>query len=704
MEWIDYEPLDDDVVNESIEKQDGNEATFSSFDEGCSTLIENVKDKYNNGNEEGETALDDIFQSLVNVEENVHGEMNGDEQTLSTAKSGKSNKSMKSQRSQHSEESSHSNLSLTEKLDKISKNEGKQVDDDERSASAMSWFSWRKTKKTIQGENVHEGSSCDLGKSALDDVDNIDDGSEDSSSDANSKQSNPITNIAKDVEQLEPIYFLEEIEEVNFEEEIQLNTNLASDLVGNGSEEYDTNLNTGEDVNDEHPNPNQALFDIIEHGFDSIDPYFTRGMERALETDEVKLCFAAYVFVFSPPVPTHFAQEFNYDIDKDLRYERLQQHKTGTTKRGWFNWKSGSSENNRAATTFNKTGNNEDDEEEYTYEIVPSLIAFAVWTEVLLHFGIDLAKLSNKKRDAALAYVKESLIQVGLLDSSFIDLSERMTSYEATSNTEQGYECEYIAAHHAINGQYGQYLRQYYVKLGDCLEHNKVRIFNSASEITSETEVSMQDYASGMLPYTLIRALDFSRAQQLLCDESFVRRRLEYFGLLEGTTIQITDIEIMVENYQVHQRHDHTLNISDFIEGSHQAVKDRVKQMITNQEGALEHGRCEEVGKVFHILAVSLMEYSMDVNGLEYLNKAKEFKERGQSQFDSSIGSITLSDTYHYIGVAYGNVDDLDKSLSYFKQALEIRRKLLGGDDLRVAETCQKMVSVLSIYWIKVGR
>jgi tetratricopeptide (TPR) repeat protein len=63
-----------------------------------------------------------------------------------------------------------------------------------------------------------------------------------------------------------------------------------------------------------------------------------------------------------------------------------------------------------------------------------------------------------------------------------------------------------------------------------------------------------------------------------------------------------------------------------------------------------------------------------------------------------------LSDTYHYIGVAYGNVDDLDKSLSYFKQALEIRRKLLGGDDLRVAETCQKMVSVLSIYWIKVGR
>jgi hypothetical protein len=87
--------------------------------------------KYNTGNEEGETALDDIFQSLVNVEENVHGEMNGDEQTLSTAKSGKSNKSMKSQRSQQSEKSSHSNLNLTEKLDKISKNEGKQVDDDE---------------------------------------------------------------------------------------------------------------------------------------------------------------------------------------------------------------------------------------------------------------------------------------------------------------------------------------------------------------------------------------------------------------------------------------------------------------------------------------------------------------------------------------------------------------------------------------------
>ena len=704
MEWYDYEPEtfnEEANTSQSKDVLDEEVTTTSCGEEECSrTSRTSGKDESEDVRDTNKIALDDIFQSLLGDVEDTksHNDINSDEQTLSTtAKSVRSNKSVKSQQSQQSVKSTRSHLSLTEQLDKISNDEGKKPDDDERSASAMSWFSWRKPKKTISNDSADIDSGLNQGGDTLDDLDNADDRSGDGIADANPEEDNIQTdikiageNISSHPEQrLDVIYALNEVEE-----DEHLDIDFVSDLVEtHESETYDSDFNAIKDVDHEHPN--QAMFDIIEQGFDSIDPFYVRGMERALKTNEVKLCFAAYVFVFSPPTPSHFAREYNHSIDKDLREERLQQNKVGTDKKGWFKskWNKDSHKNKTKVSKLERTDRKKVDEDEYTYEIVPSSIVFAAWTEVLLHFGIDLSKLSEQKIDDALVYLKDSLVQVGLLDSSFIDLSG--TSDSSTVNSEIVHECEYIAAHHAINGQYGQYLRDSYTKIGECLEQHKIDIFHAVSKIPNAADLSMKDYCSGMLPYTLTKALNFSRVQELLCDKSFVQRRLDYFGLLEGATVHITDIEIMIEDCQTHHKQEDI--ILDFIKASHDAVKDQITQRMTNQGGISESVLCEEVGKAFHLLAVSLIAHGMDEKGLEFLNEALEFKEKCQSPFDPKIGNITISDTLHCIGVAYGHVGDLDNALSHFKQALVIRRELLGDDDLRVAETCHKMVSLAEI-------
>ena len=698
MEWYDYEPEPFNEANTSQSKDvlDEEVTTTSCEEEECSrTSRTSGKDASEDVKDTNKIALDDLFQSLLGDVEDTksNNDINSDEQTLSTtAKSVRSNKSVKSQQSQQSVKSTRSHLSLTEQLDKISNDEGKKLEDDDRSASAMSWFSWRKPKKTVAIDAADINSGSNQEGDILNDLDNADDRVGDGIADANPEEDNIQTDIkiAEGIISYHPeqrIYSLNAVEE-----DEHLDIDFVSDLVER-DESYDSDFNAIKDIDHEHPN--QAMFDIIEQGFDSIDPFYVRGMERALKTNEVKLCFAAYVFVFSPPTPTHFAREYNHSIDKDLREERLHQNKVGADKKGWFKskWNKDSHENKRKISKLERTDTKKVDEEEYTYEIVPSSIVFAAWTEVLLHFGIDLFKLSEKKRDDALVYLRDSLVQVGLLDSSFIDLSG--TSDSSTINSEIVNECEYIAAHHAINGQYGQYLRDSYTKIGECLEQHKVDIFHAVSKIPNRADLSMRDYCSGMLPYTLTKALIFSRVQELLCDESFVRRRLDYFGLLEGATVHITDIEIMIENCQTHHKQEDI--ISGFVKGSHDAVKDQITQRMTNQGGISDSDLFEEVGKAFHLLAVSLIAHGMDEKGLEFLNEALEFKEKCQSPLDPKIGNITISDTLHCIGVAYGHVGDLDNALSHFKQALVIRRELLGDDDLRVAETCHKMVSLAEI-------
>ena len=107
-----------------------------------------------------------------------------------------------------------------------------------------------------------------------------------------------------------------------------------------------------------------------------------------------------------------------------------------------------------------------------------------------------------------LDHIRDSLVQVGLLDSSIIDL----TNDQASGNFDHAYtnhendvilECEYIAAHHAINGQYGKYLSKCHRKIKETLERYDTSVFTAVSDIPDEGTLSVRDYCFGMLSSTL---------------------------------------------------------------------------------------------------------------------------------------------------------------------------------------------------------
>ena len=727
MEWFDYEPLVKlDKVNSEEQDNNNNDnddasSTFSEKEEEQAQqqdLPTEALDSEENLNVEtgqslDQRTLDDIFESLaVDTSSEGRDHFCDDDQTQSTAKSRRSApQSIRSSSSHGSislaekwESSSRGSISLTEKLEKICDDKDNDKDDGDKSVSAASWFNWRRptaeSNQKIENDsgdensktNMDEKSNQELAKT-LDDDSGSGDGHGDEVSDTKdvcSKSGTQTTEGNTSASPLEedPFGFVEEIEHDALLKEFQLESNDGLDLEDplHKSRDLDKNdLTARNEAGEEHPN--QALFDIIEQGFDSIKPLRVKGLERPLKFTEVKLCFAAYVFVFTPPKPTPFALQFNHDIDKSLREEQLQRQGQKGKKKGWFKWGTASDAEDGSRDTSKKNSRNEEDEK-YAYEIVPTSVVFSLWTVVLQHVGVKLSQLSPDGRNATLEYLKESLVQVGLLDSSIIDLSRERDGFDDDSQLCEVQECEYIAAHHAINGQYGKYLRRSYTNIKECLERNEKSIFSAASRISNEGALSMRDYCVGMLPYTLSRAQQFERAESLLFEASFVHRRIGYFGILEGTTIQVTDIELVIEQKRSVQSQNNDFNVDALMRNAYGIVKKFIVQNM-DQGGENEY---EEAGKAFHLLGVSFIAQGMDKEGLECLTEAFHFKKRA-SALEGEPFSVTLSDSLHCMGLAYGDSGDFDKALSNYKHALSIRRELLGDDDLRVAQTCASMVS-----------
>jgi hypothetical protein len=680
------------------------------------------------------TALDGIFQSLaIDIDTDSHSQSHShssttkdkffDEQaTQATDRSGKSQKSAKSGGSlshasggsaSGTSHSHHTSMSLTEQLAKISDGDGNDNDDqagDEKSVSASSWFTWGRSKgggsqNTMEGEGSGSGKDDARGHGHGHGRGHGHEESESSVEQEIRSEAGTHTRDQNAQAEEESIAFALGAVINKSNDDLDLDDPLDKSHSSQYCELMD--LDARNELSEVHPN--QALFDIIEQGFDSTDSFRVRGLghnnksSRALKATEVKLCFAAYVFVFTPPKPVEFALYYNHDMDKGLREEYLhaaQRKKEGGKKR-WFKWAGDGAPN---ASTGSSTRNLPRlDSEKYTYEVVPSSIVFSLWEEVLRQVGIRLSTLGSEARIETLNYVKETLVSVGLIDCNMIDFSDDADAdagiISDKSQLRVPQECEFIAARQAINGQYGHYLRRSYIKIKECLEGNEKSIFDAASKISNEEDISMRDYCSGMLPYTWLKAQKFAEAETKLCEESFVQKRLDYFGLLEGTTIQVTDFELMVDQMQAHPRKDDGdgPNVEVLMKKAYGIVKSYIDQNVTSrgEDFNIDCYVCEEAGKALHLMAVSFMAQGLDDEGLKYLTEALRLKELYRSPLDIEIGSITLSDTHHCIGLAHRALGDFDKSLSTFKQALTIRSKLLeGSDNLRIAESCQKMVSL----------
>lgn len=605
------------------------------------------------------TALDDIFQSLeidkeIDKDSQSYStkEKFNDEQTQATDRSGKSQKSARSGTS-YASGSMGSGMSLTEQLAKIGSDailadEEGDVEE-EKSVSASSWFTWGRSATRGGGGSQNTGEQDAASKSQV------------SKSSLDCEESH-----SHDIDLDDPL-----------------------DKSHSSGQYIDLDLDARNEEVEAHPN--QALFDIIEQGFDSTESFRIKGRKRALKATEVKLCFAAYIFVFTPPKPVEFAMYYNHEMDKELRNDFLykQEKKKGGKKR-WFKWKDEANSEKAGSSTKNQP---KLESGKYTYEVVPSSIVFSLWEEVLEQVGIRLSKLSSKEKMQALNYVKETLASVGLIDCNMIDFSDEASQ---SGRSDKMQEFEFIAARQAINGQYGHYLRRTYTKIKECLEGNEKNIFDAASIISNDDDVCMRDYCAGMLPYTWFKAQKFLEAELKLCEQSFVKRRLDYFGLLEGTTIHVTDIELMIEQIQATPPEGGGINIEALMKRSYSVVKSYIEQNVksTGDDDDIDDYLCEEAGKALHLVATSFLSQGFDDEALVYLIEALRLKQLFRSPLDEEIGSVTLSDTHHCIGLAHRALGDFDKSHIALKEALAMRSKLLGEKDLRIAESCQKMVSL----------
>jgi hypothetical protein len=124
----------------------------------------------------------------------------------------------------------------------------------------------------------------------------------------------------------------------------------------------------------------QSLFDILNRDFDSVTPRVIvniAGLSRQLSSDDVKLCFVAFVSCFSPPNKSHFATEYNY-TENDFG-----------AKRGRYKSSDESSVSSGGTRSVASTSDEDPDPEHFSRPYVPNHIVVALWTDVVRCLFLD---------------------------------------------------------------------------------------------------------------------------------------------------------------------------------------------------------------------------------------------------------------------------------------------------------------------------
>lgn len=518
--------------------------------------------------------------------------------------------------------------------------------------------------------------------------------------------------------------------------------------------------------NNNRANESQALFDIMEREFSSLTltgnivaagTQQNQHVDARLTARDIQLCFVGFASCFQPRPISNFATEYNYNSDravvkraeKELASSARKNGALPARRRGLFARLLPKAPKSSGGMDDLARGSNHEREEDILEEedyminpptrerpFVPLHIANTLWAEILVTVLNTRCGTNFSASDiptSTLLIVRDCLVQLGVIhirdvphDISPVKLAAAGCSDDDGTIVTMGTELDrsiysttrlltqVVSIHQDIHQEYGDYLAitrqpEGFLELVEKYEQQWNRAVTRECSL-DPIVVSDRAYAVMMLPRNQIKSRRFNDVMELLTDKKFVHQRIQTFGVLEGTTMHVTDVEdLLVQFYEDFTKgllkdvDPRAFVISTYDQVDHVIrgmLKDAEEVNRTTTEGKevipeisstyLRRTQCE-AGKALHLMGVSLGAQGHFREELQFLNAAVALKKAALGS-DACV-SVSLSDTLHCIGYALDNVGKSRDALDSYSEALIVRRQLLDENDLRLAETLHNKVS-----------
>ena len=435
--------------------------------------------------------------------------------------------------------------------------------------------------------------------------------------------------------------------------------------------------------------PHQSIFDILDRNFEELGDSGTSLRGQQISYKEVKLCFVAFVTVFSLPAEPVFAHETLNEPSAGKN--GLEEH---------------SDDESVHSASYEGGGTTQADEKEDARLSVPVSVAFALWSKIL-----QLSTHSrSQSHQSPLSYIRSTLVLLGVLDLASIDKDRDDVSAPSVPGGPAKKTIDCLIIHDSIHQQYGEYLAfgDHDASFQSVVNQNS-RPWNGAVSRAARS-LGFNEFTLRMLPTNTMRSERFQDTFDLLNDMTFVRKRTRVLGSIGTSKAHVGDIDELLSLIEKQTRRSNNAILEDELDerqgllGAYEQVLkycrhevDDLTKKITegdDEEAVLSKSeglRVTDVGIALHLLGASLGGYGFFDEELRYYDEALMLKKLAPG----GSRSVSTSDTLHSMGFSLDNAGKTEKSLDCYDQALEIRLECLGEDDLRVAETLHNKGALL---------
>jgi len=443
------------------------------------------------------------------------------------------------------------------------------------------------------------------------------------------------------------------------------------------------------------PNPNQALFDILDKTF--LSEINTRDCQdpiNLLSPEDAKMCFMAFVMTFNPLYPTsahtNKAAVSLKDVQNPLDFfdksdtkDRDGKDKRQNTSKKKESEKDAQNPHNAANSIFSYK---EDPFHEMINPYVPVDVVHSLWNTVLIQNDKSCFKDQRKdKMKKVLIFIQDILIKnLGLLEiqkcrkiaGKIEDLSINSDEASKASLKEDAF---FIRVHQEIHQHYGQYLAYKLEFINDkdmngALFKSHAKEWNeAASKIAASNTVALvgyneaEEYTFQILTSNMIRALDLHTAAKTLRSDSFVSSRLSNLGIWKGTVAHIIDVEELLYFNDDIRREENCLTLKEENEIAilaYQKVHENAMRFLKHEE--------EQFKSVLNL------SHSKGNMRNEIRNTTKINEKVKVAAFALSEKYMDIGKSIHLMAVSLGSRGFQSTEIDYYKQALDLKRSAIA--------------------------